>query len=308
MTEAEIRGYGYDKVKQIAKGGQGIIYKAVNSDGKTVAIKTLLPAATHFTHKYRHNREAQLMKNLTDGGVSFIPKYLGRLGENGPIVMEFIGGVDLSAYFNKPATTLNEFINRLIVFRSIVKMFSVLNRKFNTYHRDINGGNLRIFDGKAYILDFGTSAHSDIRKQEMVTQPLMVQGTMRFTAPEKLSGGNTTQRSEIYSLGVVLFHMMYGSSVGPYVGKKPVFIQEVIATITTGKLLKLSDANLSVNAKKAAKGIDSMIRKCLAFDERKRYGSFDDLSEALDSLTTYINTLISKPNKKWYQRVKKTNR
>ena len=302
MTISEIKEYGYKKVELIATGGNGMIYTGVGTDNKLVVIKTLKPAATDDLSLFRLNREAQLMEKLTKRGVKFIPQYIGRLGLNGPIIMEYLGGEDLTKYYPNAATNLDHFLNRLIVSKTINRRFAELKRKHDVYHRDINNANIRIFNGKAYIIDFGTSVSSDRRRQEMATQPMTLLGTMKYTAPEKLQGEHTSQATEIYSLGIVLFRMMLGVKEEPYGKPLSLDTATTLMMMKDNKVVKIGDKSLTTLAHKSGKIVDNLIAKCLEPKPWKRLSSFKSLDEAIDDAIENINALKAKPDKKWWQR------
>lgn len=211
---------GYEIYEQIGFGGQGAVYKAREiAVGRDVAIKVILPAFSDTpAFIQRFETEASLIAQLEHPHI--IPLYSYWRDETGAfLVMRYLGQGSLrSKLRNEGALSLEE-IHRIMT--QLVSGLAVAH-KAGVVHRDIKPDNI-LFDahGNIYLSDFGIARilNSDLD----LTDAGAVVGSPGYLSPEQIRNEEITPRTDIYSLGIILFEMLTG---------KPPFQDEALAVIS----------------------------------------------------------------------------
>ena len=209
----------YELRSQIARGGTAQVYLAhdILLD-RPVALKVLYPelsADTSFVERFR--REAQAAANLSHPNIVPIFDW-GESGNTYFIVMEYVDGEPLSALIRTQAPI--EAAQAANAAADVAKALSYAHRH-GVVHRDIKPGNILItHDGQVKVTDFGIARA--IGADEQATQSGLVMGTATYFSPEQAQGLEVDGRSDIYSLGVVLYEMVTGRT--PCTGDTPVAI------------------------------------------------------------------------------------
>src|SRR5450759_3787463 len=209
----------YELVGHIARGGMAQVYLAKDLLlDRPVALKVLFPELSvdrSFVERFR--REAQAAANLSHPNI--VPVF--DWGEDSGtyfIVMEFIDGRPLSAIL-KTAGPLSA--DRTADIGAPVAAALGYAHKHGVIHRDVKPGNVLITDeGQVKVTDFGIARA--INTEESLTQTGAVMGTATYFSPEQAEGIGVDARSDIYSLGVVLFEMVTGRP--PFLGDTPVAV------------------------------------------------------------------------------------
>ncbi|MCB4792688.1 MAG: serine/threonine-protein kinase [Elusimicrobia bacterium] len=200
----------YEIVKELGKGAMGIVYLGKDPKiNRLVAIKTL-----HFEEdveegamksvKERFFREAESAGNLNHPNIIKIFD-AGEDNEISYIAMELLDGVDLKKYTEK-----NTLLPRQTVIDYVIKCADALDyaHQQGIIHRDIKPGNIMLLkDGTIRIADFGIARITSSSK----TQTGTVLGTPSYMSPEQLAGKKVDGRSDLFSLGVVLYELLTGS-------------------------------------------------------------------------------------------------
>ncbi len=200
----------YEVEKELGQGAMGVVYLGRDPKiNRVVAIKTMALAAEFDADevndvKERFFREATAAGNLDHPNIVTIYD-AGEEHDLAYIAMEYLKGEDLARY-TKPDTILS--INRVIAI--IYKIADGLNfaHQQHVVHRDIKPANI-MFDptsGSLKITDFGIARITDSSK----TKTGMVLGTPSYMSPEQLSGKKVDGRSDLFSLGVMLYQMLTG--------------------------------------------------------------------------------------------------
>jgi serine/threonine protein kinase len=209
---------GYTILKKLGEGGMGSIYLAKQeSSGKKVAIKVLAKELIHDTDFVtRFFREARAATTLDHPhivkGLDF-----GKHRRCHYFVMEYIEGenVDhlLSDYGAFPEKKALTFAREIVLALEHAHHAQII-------HRDIKPGNIMVTKkGKVKLLDFGLAKH--LESTDM-TKPGCTMGTPYYLSPEQGMGEPVDCRSDLYSLGITLFHFVTGQV--PFTGKNPVLI------------------------------------------------------------------------------------
>ena len=204
----------YLVTKRLGVGGVGEVFKAVDVTLKRdVAIKVLrdeLAADPHFLERFR--REAQLHAKLSHANVATVHAFLNE-GDKQFMVMEFIAGIALDEFIRSGGPVPAE--RALDMFRQVLGGIEHAHR-CGVIHRDIKPANIMLADsGDLKVMDFGIARALDC--QEQLTRHGHVAGTARSMAPEQIRGETADMRSDIYSLGIVLYTLLAGRP--PFDGK-----------------------------------------------------------------------------------------
>src|SRR5664280_617006 len=209
----------YELNHLIARGGMAEVYRAHDRLlDRPVALKVLFPELSvdrSFVERFR--REAQAAANLSHPNI--VPVF--DWGEDTGtyfIVMEFIDGRPLSSILKSAGTLSAE---RTADIGAHVAAALGYAHKHGVIHRDVKPGNVLITDdGQVKVTDFGIARA--INTEESLTQTGAVMGTATYFSPEQAEGIGVDPRSDIYSLGVVLFEMVTGRA--PFLGDTPVAV------------------------------------------------------------------------------------
>ena len=209
----------YELNHLIARGGMAEVYRAHDRLlDRPVALKVLFPELSvdrSFVERFR--REAQAAANLSHPNI--VPVF--DWGEDTGtyfIVMEFIDGRPLSSILKSAGPLSAE---RTADIGAHVAAALGYAHKHGVVHRDVKPGNVLITDdGQVKVTDFGIARA--VNTEESLTQTGAVMGTATYFSPEQAEGLGVDARSDIYSLGVVLFEMVTGRP--PFLGDSPVAV------------------------------------------------------------------------------------
>lgn len=255
----------------IATGGMAAIYKAIQvSLDRIVAIKILhghLAQDKNFITRFE--REAKAAANLKHENIVNIIDY-GKAEDVYFIAMEYIDGRSLKELMN--SVKFMPVDVALKVASDISKGLAHAHQK-GMVHRDIKPANILIgFDGTVKIADFGLAQAQDLTS---VTVTGSIVGTPAYMSPEQAAGKKVDNRTDIFSLGVVIYEMITGNK--PFCGDN---YSSVIHEIITVKPPKPLEANPLINRE-----INDVIEKMLEKDLDYRY---QDIAEVGDTIHAYF--------------------
>lgn len=263
MAEKRLGRYRLDRL--LGKGGMGQVWLAVDTVvGRRVALK-LLPAelAGDQTYRARFEKEAELAARLHDPHIVPIRAH-GELDGRLFIEMEFIDGTDLARLLHRdgplpPARAVD------IVAQTAAALDAA--HRAGLVHRDVKPSNILVRpDGFVYLIDFGIAHGSD--STALTTAGLAI-GTWAYMAPERFTG-RTDARSDVYSLGCVLYECLAGAR--PFGDTDPA--RQMHAHLTT-RPPSAHVANPAVPAE-----LDRVIARAMAKDLAARYDTAGELARA----------------------------
>ena len=263
----------YELLDELGRGAMGIVYRARDTQiGRIVALKIILTknasAAESEHYRQRFQREAQAAGRLSHPGIVTLHDIAEDEQGQPYIVMEFIEGRPLNALLAPPAQVP---LDRLLEIAIQVAHALDFAHRSGVIHRDIKPENIMVMhDGRAKITDFGIAklAGADL------TQEGTSLGTPSYMSPEQFHGKPVDARSDLFSLGAVIYWMC--------TGQKP-FPGESVTTITFQVLFQPT-ARAHELKPGLPPDLDRILARCLAKDPADRYASCADLAADLVAL------------------------
>lgn len=219
VEEPRIYSNRYQVTHLIARGGMALVYRAHDLLlNRYVALKILYPELSvdqSFVERFR--REAQAAANLSHPNIVPIFDW----GEdNGAyfIVMELIDGTSLAELLRESRTLSPA--KSAQVCAQVASALSYAHRQ-GVVHRDVKPGNILLTnDGQVKVTDFGIA--QAISTEDNLTVAGSVMGTATYFSPEQAEGAVVDGRSDVYSLGIVLYELLAGRP--PFIGESPVAV------------------------------------------------------------------------------------
>jgi hypothetical protein len=206
MTSLPSHVGDYAILSLLGVGGMGKVYLARERGGRQVALKVLLPELTEATlDRLRFEREFEISSRLTHEGLVRVFECHFK-DDLCFYSMEFISGVDFSRAFQAGHSI--ESSTAIDLFAQLAEAVAYLHQQ-NIVHRDLKCENVLIDGhGKARLLDFGLACfHRTAPQAHRITTPGMVLGTPYCMAPEQILGEAADERTDLYSLGVMLYQV-----------------------------------------------------------------------------------------------------
>jgi TolB-like protein/predicted Ser/Thr protein kinase len=270
----------YRIIEEIGRGGMGIVYKAEDTKlQRTVALKFLPHQWTaDAAARERFIHEAQAASALDHPNICTIHEIEETEDGRMYIAMAFYEGESLKEMIKREPLESKEAINVAI---QVAQGMTKAHQK-GIVHRDIKPANILITnDGVAKIVDFGLAK---LAGQVKLTREGTTIGTVAYMSPEQARGEAVDQRTDIWSLGVVLYEMLSGKL--PFKGD---YEQTLIHSI-----LKTEPEPITKFRKDLPSGLAQIIAKTLAKNPAARYESMDELVEDLNAVAEGFKPLRAK--------------
>src|SRR5262245_8307978 len=280
----------YEILGSIGAGGMGEVYRARDTRlGREVAIK-VLPArfAGDADRLRRFEQEARASAALNHPNILAIYDFGTRTDGSPYIASELLDGETLRDRLRSGPLPVRKVIDYSI---QIARGIAAANDK-GIVHRDLKPENLFITnDGRAKILDFGLAKLTEPDAQSMkssaptedVTSPGAVLGTLGYMSPEQVRGRPADHRSDIFSLGAIIYEMVSGNRA----------FHGDTAADTMSAILKDEPAQLAETNKATPPALERIIRHCLEKNPDERFQSARDIAFDLEALSTASTTTVS---------------
>jgi serine/threonine protein kinase/Flp pilus assembly protein TadD len=269
----------YRLIRKVGAGGMGEVYLADDLElSRKVAIKFVLPTSgPEQQFRKRFILEAQAAAALEHPNICAVYE-VGRHEDYSFIVMQYVEGLTLSSRVQQRPLELREVLE--IAIQVADALCEAHSR--GIIHRDIKPQNIMVTArGQVKLMDFGLAkvmqehflVESEAKTQSLMTEPGMVVGTLPYMSPEQVRGQRVDGRTDIFSLGVVLYELVAG--LQPFAADTAA---DVLASILTRELPPLS------HQREVPEDLDQIVAKSLAKEREKRYQKVEDFLADLKSL------------------------
>lgn len=263
--------------RELGRGGMATVYLARDpKHGREVAVKVLLPDLAGTVGPERFLREIEIAARLQHAHVlTLIDSGQATDAESGArllyYVMPYVHGESLRDRLARehamPAT------EALRITRDVVDAVAAAHRA-GIVHRDLKPDNVLLADNHAFVVDFGVAkAMADARMDAHLTATGISLGTPLYMSPEQAAGDAVDHRTDIYSIGVMMYEMLAG--VPPFTGAAP----SVLAAHVMTPPRPLHELRPGVPP-----ALERLVMRCLAKDPADRFENGDALLAELESL------------------------
>jgi TolB-like protein/predicted Ser/Thr protein kinase len=279
-AEGKLLGGKYRIVEEIGRGGMGVVYKAEDTKLKrTVALKFLPPHLMDSPElKARFLIEAQAAAALSHPNICTIFEVEEAEGRS-YIAMEYVQGETLRDKIKKGPLKTEDALDIVI---QVAEGLSEAHKK-GIIHRDIKSANIMVTDkGQAKVMDFGLAK---LRGGSSLTKSQTTLGTVAYMSPEQARGDKVDQRTDIWSLGVVLYETLTGKL--PFRGDHD---QAVIYSILHEEPESLKKARPD-----ALPGLEQVVGQALAKKPADRYQNMEEFRGDLEGVGGGLKPIIARP-------------
>jgi serine/threonine protein kinase len=275
----------YEIIETLGCGWTSRVDKARDTViGRTVALKSFLQGFGKNSEQ-QFLREAQTIGRLSHPSIAQLYDVSTDTSGTPFLVMEFISGKNVDQML---AQSPIPFASAAVWAADLASALAYAHRA-GIIHGDVKPSNIRVTENdQAKLVDFGVARFSS-----QVSGSDRVLGTPAYLSPEQIEGRNQDGRSDLFSLGVVLYEMITG--VRPFAGNS---LGEVCAQILTANPVPPSKRNRTIPA-----AFDRIIARCLAKNPEERYQSGNDLARALYLVARCGDKLSTQPKRRyWFMR------
>ena len=266
----------YDIVRMLGKGSMGVVYEARDPFlDRRVAIKTIQgpgsesEAAAEYERRFR--TEARSAARLHHPNIVSVFDS-GREGDTAYLVMEFVQGNDLKHHLERGVRFSAQSAVKLVL--GLLMALDHAHAQ-NVVHRDIKPANILIeSSGRIKLADFGVARIQDTDEGSFTQIGAASLGTPKYMSPEQAQGLAVDLRSDLFSVGVVLYELLTG--VRPFEGDNQFIVANQIVTMTP---IPPSAVNPDLPAE-----LDPVLAKALAKQPEERYKTARDFAQALQAV------------------------
>jgi tetratricopeptide (TPR) repeat protein/tRNA A-37 threonylcarbamoyl transferase component Bud32 len=265
----------YEIIEELGKGGMGRVYRVLDTKIKEeVALKLIKPEIADSKTIERFGNELRMARKISHKNVCRM-YHLSEESGTHYITMEYVSGETLKGMIRM--TKQLSVGTAVGIARQICEGLKEAHR-LGVVHRDLKPQNIMIDKmGNARIMDFGIARSLE---SEGTTQPGVIIGTPEYMSPEQTEFRDVDQRSDIYSLGIILFEMLTGKV--PFEGETPISIAMKHKSDIPPDPAKFNPQVPEV--------LSQIIKTCLEKDLEKRYQSAEKLLADLDAMEQGLPT------------------
>ncbi len=272
----------YEIKRQVGTGGMADVYMAIDRLlGRTVAVKVLHPQFSRdpvYIERFRH--EAQAAANITHPNIVNVYDW-GVEGDLHYIIMEYVEGKSLKDVILENAPLMPE---RAVEIAISICMALEAAHSHGIVHRDIKPHNVIVTrDNQIKVMDFGIARTSG---GSSITQTGTIIGTAQYISPEQAQGRTADPRSDLYSLGIVLYELL--TAKVPFDGETPVAIAY--------KHVREDPLPPSILNPDISPELEAIVLKALAKNPQNRYQSATemraDLERCLEGTPVYATPVL----------------
>ncbi len=271
MARAKLARLGrYEIAGELGRGAMGIVYKAHDPVlDRTVALKTIALAENEAGRSEYHKRffqEAKAAARLNHPRLITIYDF-GEEGDLAWMAMEMLAGTELRERIAQGPIPVREAVR---IAEQVADGLGFAH-EHGVVHRDIKPGNIMLMPrAQVKIMDFGVAR---VRVSSVKTQTGTRLGTPKYMSPEQAMGRPADHRSDVFSLGIVLYEML--TRVSPFHGSDST---ELMYNVTSQEAIEPSRINAEV-----PETLDLVVRKALAKNADERYQSAYELASDLQA-------------------------
>ncbi|MFO0724971.1 MAG: serine/threonine-protein kinase [Myxococcota bacterium] len=281
MARSPVAFGSYIITRRIARGGMAEIYRAKSrTQPGWVALKMMRPSLEHEDLREQlFKREAKIAAALNHPNVVGLVEF-GKELDRYFIAMEYVRGRDLSQLVRPPSEGGQPVpleIGLWVGQRAAAGLGhahrmtdAATGRELGIVHRDISPGNIMVsYSGEVKVLDFGVARMTETHG--LRTQTGTLRGKFAYMSPEQTVGAAIDARSDVFSLGTVLYEMLTGTN--PFRARTPIATLERVQRVRPVPPSRLVET--------LPRELDEILAQCLAKDPRRRFKDAGELSDAL---------------------------
>jgi serine/threonine protein kinase/Flp pilus assembly protein TadD len=266
----------YQIIEELGKGGMGKVYKVFDQEVQAkMALKLIKPEVSADKNTIdRFRNELKIARDISHKNICRMYD-LGREAGNYFITMEYVSGEDLRSFIRRSRQLVVG--TAIFIAKQVCEGLAEAHR-VGVVHRDLKPGNIMIDkDGNAKIMDFGIARAISAKG---ITGAGVMIGTPEYMSPEQVEGKEVDQRSDIYSLGIILYEMLTGQV--PFEG-------DTAFTIGVKQKSEIPKDPRDLNSQ-IPQDLSRLILKCLEKDKGRRYQNADELKASLEKIEKGIPT------------------
>ena len=258
----------YRIVSELGRGAMGVVYRAMDPQlDRIVAVKTIrMSSDSEEMAEYlvRFRQEAKALGGLNHPGIISVFD-VGQEGDTAYMAMELLDGVELRELIAKSQLSVGQAVDLAV---QIAEALAFAHER-GVVHRDIKPANIMVIAGnRAKIMDFGIAR---VRASDVKTQTGLLLGSPKYMSPEQILGRPVDHRSDIFSLGVLIYEMLGGAT--PFSGNDLTQLMYQVLNVTPPPLRRVNPAVPEV--------LDFTVAKALEKSADDRYQDASELAAEL---------------------------
>jgi len=267
----------FKPIRELGRGASGAVYLCIDKLlGNNVAVKTLHHLSAEQLLSFQ--QEARAISRLTHSNIVQILDFGATESGIPYMVLEYLRGVDLETYCAEHGVLpLNVVVN---VVNDICSALAYSHSK-DIFHRDLKPSNMLVVEKGSQLsvklVDFGVARVKFETTTPTVLEGTSVIGTPAYMSPDQMRGISFDQRSEVYSLGCILFELLTGRQI--YGGET---VMEIVSQHVNAPIPKLDEVAPEFNHPEK---LDQILQRCLAKDPAHRYQSMNEVKADLEELS-----------------------